>query len=121
MSQTSLPAHLIQGQRAENQALEYLQQQGLSLICRNFKCRFGELDLVMKEFKTLVIVEVRFRKNNTFGSAAESITPKKRVKIIRSTQVYLQQHPFEGAVRFDVVTLSPHEGLAWIKQAFQCP
>ena len=108
------------GQSAEQQAYVYLLKQGLKAMCRNFYCRWGELDLVMLDDKTLVIVEVRFRKNNRFGSAAESITPKKRAKIIRASQVYLMKYPFDGAVRFDVVTVSPSDGLVWIKHAFQC-
>lgn len=120
MNHKSLPAHLLCGQLAEQQALEYLLSQGLKHITQNFSSRYGELDLIMTEQKTLVIVEVRFRKNNHYGSAAESITPQKRAKIIRTTQLYLMKYPFDGSVRFDVVTLSPKEGLNWIKNAFQC-
>ena len=116
----SLPAHLLCGQSAEQQALKYLLSHGLKLVRQNFSGRYGELDLIMTDQKILVIVEVRFRKNNNYGSAAESITPKKRAKIIRTTQLYLMKHPFDGSVRFDVVTLSPKEGLNWIKNAFQC-
>ncbi len=116
----SLTPHLLCGQLAEQQALAYLLSQGLTFVDKNFNCRYGELDLIMTEQNTRVIVEVRFRKNNRFGSAAESITPKKRAKIIRASQIYLMKHPFDGAVRFDVVTSSPKEGLNWIKNAFQC-
>ena len=120
MSNKPLAEHLIRGQLAEQQAYEYLLTQGLTSVCRNFNCKQGELDLVMQDQQTLVIVEVRFRKNDRFGSALESITAKKQARIIKATEYYLATHPFNGAIRFDVVALSPKHGLNWIQNAFQC-
>lgn len=120
MQKKTLPEHLIQGQLAEQQAYEYLLSQGLKPVCRNFNCKQGELDLVMKDEQTLVIVEVRFRKNDRFGSALESITVKKQARIIRATEYYLATHPINCPIRFDVVALSPKHGLNWIQNAFQC-
>ena len=58
------------GQFYEQQALVFLQQQGLQLVQQNYSCRFGEIDLVMREQQTLVFVEVKFRRSNQFGGAA---------------------------------------------------
>ncbi|MDQ7090690.1 MAG: YraN family protein [Methylococcales bacterium] len=115
------PDHLIQGQIAEQQAYDYLLTQGLKLVCKNFNSRYGELDLIMKEGETLVIIEVRFRKNDHFGGALESITAKKKARIIKTTHYYLMTHPIDCPIRFDVITLSPKQGLNWIQNAFQCP
>jgi putative endonuclease len=116
----STPApHLQQGADAEQQAYDFLLQQGLKPVCRNFRCKRGELDLIMLDGEILVIVEVRFRKSNMFGSAIESVTAKKRAKIIYATQYYLSTHAVKNTVRFDVVAISAGNDLNWIKNAFQ--
>jgi putative endonuclease len=115
-----LPDHLVKGQSAEQHAYDYLLAQGLKPICRNFSCKLGELDLVMNDKGTLVIIEVRFRKNDNFGGALESITPKKQRRIIRATQYYLMTHTVNSPIRFDVVAISPKQGLKWVQNAFQC-
>lgn len=111
--------HLIQGTEAEQLAYDFLVSQGLKPVCRNFRCKQGELDLVMLDQKTLVIVEVRFRKSNAFGGAVASITAKKRAKIIAATQYYLSTQAIKNTVRFDVVAISGVSGLNWIQNAFQ--
>jgi putative endonuclease len=111
--------HLQRGADAEQQAYEFLIAQGLSPVCRNFRCKQGELDLVMLDQETLVIVEVRFRKSNRFGGAVESVTAAKRAKIIAATQYYLSEQAVDKTVRFDVVAISAGSGLNWIPNAFQ--
>jgi putative endonuclease len=110
--------HLLRGEQAEQQALAHLQQHGLQLVCRNFRCRYGELDLVMTDRDTLVIAEVRFRKNARYGSALESVTTAKQSRIIAATHVYLATHKSNCPLRFDVVALSGDGQLDWIKNAF---
>lgn len=111
--------HLIRGITAEEHAHCYLLDQGLQPVCRNFRSKFGELDLVMKEDQTLVIVEVRYRKTDRYGSALESITRQKQSRIIAATQHYLSRHQPACPVRFDVVALSGNGAIEWIKNAFQ--
>lgn len=115
----SAAPHLIRGADAEQQAYDFLVSQGLKPVCRNFRCKQGELDLVMLDQNTLVIVEVRFRKSNAFGGAVASITAKKRAKIIAATQYYLSSQTIKNTVRFDVVAISEGSGLNWIQNAFQ--
>ncbi len=110
--------HLQQGEAAEARALTHLTQQGLTLLQRNFRCKHGELDLIMLDNEDLVVVEVRFRKSDRYGSAAESVTVAKQSRIIAATHAYLAQQPQDRAIRFDVFALSGEGGINWIKNAF---
>ena len=116
----SKAAHLLKGDSAEQQARAYLQQQGLSWVCSNFRCKLGEIDLVMKDGAALVIVEVRFRKSEQFGGALASVTKQKQARIIAATQHYvIINHLSHSAIRFDVVAISGDSRINWIKNAFQ--
>jgi len=114
------------GQAAETQALEYLQGQGLQLLARNWRCKGGELDLVMFDADTVVFVEVRYRLHACFGGALESIDGRKQKRLVLAASLYLQKAPHWGnhPCRFDVVALqgSHHAGkpLQWLKNAFEC-
>lgn len=113
------PFHLVRGEHSEQLACDYLLQQGLQIKDRNFRCKYGELDLVMEESSTLVIVEVRFRKSDKYGGALESITRKKQSRIIAATQYYLMKNKLSNAIRFDVIALSNNTEINWIQNAFQ--
>ncbi len=112
------------GESWERYAEEYLSDMGLQSITRNFHCRLGELDLIMKEESTFVFVEVKYRKNSQFGGAISAITPSKQKKLIKTAYFYLQQQglsEYNTSCRFDVVTLegdSNHPQINWIKNAF---
>lgn len=105
------------GKEAENQAASFLQNQGLRLLERNYRCRMGEIDLIMEHGNTLVFVEVRLRRNGNFGGAAASITSHKQRKLIHAAQHYLQQHAKQPACRFDALLLDGNK-IDWIKDAF---
>ncbi len=111
--------HLWRGTDSEQRACSYLQTQGLVVVSRNYRCRYGEIDLIMREQHWLVIVEVRYRQSANFGSALESITAQKQSRIITTTQHYLAQHPHAGPIRFDVVAMSGENQIQWLKNAFQ--
>lgn len=111
----------LQGAQAENNAEQFLQQQGLVLQQKNFRCKAGEIDLIMRDQQYLVFIEVRLRSNRQFSSAAESVTWKKQQKIVRAAQLYLLQHKLldKARCRFDVVTFDRLSGQPqWIKDAF---
>lgn len=113
------PTNSIQkGQQYEDLALAYLRKQGLKLIARNYKCRWGELDLLMLEQSTLVIVEVRYRKNARYGSAGESVTANKQARIVAATKHYIMNHKINQPMRFDVLDITGDIQLDWIKNAF---
>ncbi|TEW51308.1 YraN family protein [Psychromonas algicola] len=108
------------GVKYEKQALAFLKQQGLLLVCQNFYCRFGEIDLIMSEQDTLIFIEVRYRKNQEYGGAEASITRQKQQKIIKTAKHYLSQLEYEPYCRFDVVTISEKTTQPqWIQDAFQ--
>lgn len=120
-------ARQISGQLAEDAALDYLQQRQLKLIERNFRCKSGEIDLIMSdntggvnhppELATLVFVEVRQRANQRHGGAAASVTAGKQRRLILAAQHFLQRYRQPPACRFDVVAIDG-DVTEWIKNAF---
>ncbi len=106
------------GAAAEQVAADYLIRQGLKLVARNFRCRGGEIDLVMRDGATLVFVEVRARARSDFGGAAESITATKQGRIILAARHYLARHPIDAPCRFDAVLLQAGR-LQWLQAAFE--
>jgi len=122
----NLAPHLRQGQAAEQQAKSYLEEQGLTTVCENFRCKSGEIDLIMQHADTLVFIEVRLRTNPHFGSGAETVGYSKQQKLIRAAAFYLQKHRLTDKVacRFDIISAarSPQGelfSLEWIQNAFQ--
>lgn len=111
------------GTQVEQEVCQYLQQQGLTLIRRNYHCRGGEIDLIMQHDEVLVFVEVRYRKSSRFGSAVESVNQSKQSRLIHAATHYLQRHPqHHDSCRFDVVGVSPStqgSQMNWIQNAFQ--
>ncbi len=109
------------GALAELWSTAYLQQQGLTLIEKNYRSRFGEIDLIMRDRKVLVFIEIRLRKNPAFGGAAASIDAHKQQRIIHTAQLYLATLKQIPACRFDVVLLDDTQGknVQWLKNAFE--
>ena len=106
------------GQSAESSAEAFLQTHGLKLVARNWRCRFGEIDLVMQDGPTLVFVEVRLRSRSDFGGAAASVTPAKQRKLLAAARQYLTTLKTLPPCRFDVVALTGTAPPDWIKSAF---
>lgn len=126
MSLMTKAKHLITGESAERQACQFLEREHYRLLKKNFRCKFGEIDLIMQNGQNLVFVEVRYRKHDNFGSGAESVTQSKQNKLINTAKYYLQKNPnaAQYACRFDVISMSPSESsnnseIDWIKDAFQ--
>jgi putative endonuclease len=105
------------GQAGEDAALAYLQQQGLVLVKRNFRCKGGEIDLIMRDGATLVFVEVRQRADSRHGGAAASVTPAKQGRLVLTAQVFLQRYRTLPACRFDVIAIDGG-AISWLKNAF---
>ena len=110
------------GRQAEALACRYLQQQGLRLISQNWRCRRGELDLVMLDGHTVVFVEVRYRRHTAWGGAIESIDWRKRQRLVIAAQLFLQRESrwANSPCRFDVIALGdqPARPPDWIRNAF---
>ena len=107
------------GLEAEKIAATFLVNHGLKLIAQNYHCKYGEIDLVMKDAKTLVFIEVRLRSNSQFGSAGASITAQKQQKLILTAQHYLQNHG-DCQCRFDAILMDKAEtsSIQWLRNAF---
>ena len=109
-----LPSAVSLGRDAEARALAFLEQQGLTLVEKNFRCRAGELDLIMRDGQALVFIEVRSRKNQHFGGAAASVGPVKQQRLWRTASFYLLKFPKPPVCRFDLVAIEGDD-LRWLK------
>jgi len=110
------------GPAAEKLAADFLQRNGLRLIESNFRCRAGEIDLILRDGDTIVFAEVRLRSNSAFGGAAASITPAKQARIVHAAQYFLQHaRSDQSPCRFDAVLLDSLDitRVEWIKNAFE--
>ena len=111
------------GLLGEELALAHLLANKLTLVQRNYRCKLGELDLVMLDGSTLVLVEVRYRSHKEFGGAAASITWEKQRKLVRAAEHLLMKRAElrRYAARFDVIAITTDADMTqveWIKSAF---
>lgn len=115
------------GLEAEKLAATFLTNHGLKLLTQNYHCRYGEIDLIMQDAKTLVFVEVKLRSSSHFGGAAASITPQKQQKLILAAQHYLQTQKIgDVSCRFDAILMHSKilkntdlQQIEWIRNAFE--
>ena len=114
--------HLEQGRRAERLACQFLTERGLRLVQPNYRCPFGEIDLIMEDNQCLIFVEVRYRSNARFGGALASIDQRKQDKLRATAEHYLQRcnQTTGRPCRFDVVVLESVRPptFEWIQDAF---
>jgi putative endonuclease len=101
-----------------------MERAGLKLVQRNFRTRFGELDLIMRDDTTLVFAEVRYRRDPRFGGGAASVGPGKRERLARAAQGFLQAHPALASLpcRFDVIAFdgdAEAPACDWQRAAFE--
>ena len=107
----------LSGFDAEQIAKRFLCEQSLRFMEQNFTCKVGEIDLIMQDKKQLVFVEVKYRKSNSYGAAAEQFTARKRRKLEKAINYYLLQkncNPFHTNFRIDVVAIDD-EQVNWLK------
>lgn len=93
------------GNKGEQLAVDYLEKKGYKIERRNFRTRFGELDIVCWDREILVFVEVKTKIGHDFGEPEEMINSSKLTKVKRMGEVYIQDKGFEGACRVDVVAV----------------
>ena len=114
---------LIVGRTGEDAAVQYLLQRGYCVLERNYRCRFGEIDLIARDGSTLSFIEVKTRRSRTFGPAAEAVTRTKQRHLVKASQMYMAQHgKHDDFCRFDVVTIDMNGQelqVELIKDAFQ--
>ena len=107
------------GRQGENAACDWLSKNGYEIIQRNYTSPHGEIDIIAEDEKYIVFVEVKYRKNSSFGAPEEAVTTAKQKKIIRGAKLFLYQnrYPTDTPCRFDVVSVYGDE-INWIKDAF---
>jgi putative endonuclease len=109
----------------ERAASDLLEQRGIDIIARGYRCRLGELDIVGVDGATLVVIEVRARASGARGSAVETVGARKQRRIVNATRHFLMRHPdwFARPIRFDVIAVdaidTAEPRMQWIKGAFQ--
>ncbi len=117
----------VSGDNAETLAQQWLVRRGLKPVTRNYRCKAGEIDLVMRDGETLVFVEVRYRRHQQFGGSLESVDHRKQRKLARAASHFLTgSKQFQHLpCRFDVMAASPAENdnrviaWQWVRNAFQ--
>lgn len=112
------------GARYEALALAHLERAGLALIARNYHCRYGEIDLVVRDGEVVVFVEVRYRSASAFGDGVDSVGAAKRAKLVRAAGAFLADHPrlAGAACRFDVLAVTGSAAapsIDWRRNAFE--
>lgn len=108
-------AHISAGKDAEQTAAAFLQNEGLQILARNYRCRRGEIDIVAEDGRTLVFVEVRRRKR--LSDAAESIDGRKRARLTAAALQYLSGGD-SRACRFDAILVDANNSVRWLRAAF---
>lgn len=106
------------GYAAEEMAASFLEEQGFTILARNYTIRGAEVDIIAREAETIVFVEVKQRKSSRYAAPRESVTLAKQRRISRAALVWLQREGLGDApVRFDIVEVLP-DGIALLRGAF---
>ena len=90
------------GDRGEAMAAEYLREHGYEILASQFRCRFGEIDLIAEKDGVLMFVEVKLRTNLQYGAPREYVTVKKQEKLRAAALLYLSERELDAPARFDV-------------------
>ena len=113
------------GRWGEEQAAEYLRRRRWAILACNWRCRFGEIDIIGRDGRTLCFVEVKLRRDDRHGRAAEFVDGRKQQRLRLAAQAYLERYPEDGPMRFDVVEIYAPQGTAtrrpritWLENAF---
>jgi putative endonuclease len=113
------------GDHAENLAFHYLKQRGLVPVQRNFSCRLGEIDLIMRDEHCLVVIEVRYRSGRSLVAAEQTIDRRKQAKLIRTAAMFLAWNERFATLpmRFDVIGVDVdadgNQSIRWLRDAFR--
>lgn len=115
-------AHLVSGKRAENLAASFLKKHGVKILSRNTAYPTGELDIVAEDHQSIIFVEVKYRRDASYGTASEMVSASKQKKLRNTALLWMQEHDpnMLKASRFDVIAISnkDHKQIDWIKNAF---
>ena len=108
------------GIQYEKKAAEYIKQQGFLILEQNFYSRFGEIDIVAKDGRYLVFIEVKYRRNASCGTPLEAVNAKKQKRICRTASYFCMRHGYGETTpcRFDVIAMMGEDEIVHIKNAF---
>jgi len=101
----------------EDAVCKYLENAGVEIIERNYRCSKGEIDIIGIQGEVLIFFEVKYRRNNEFGDALEAVDIKKQKRIINCANYYLAFKSSDKYIRFDVIGITG-EKIKWIQNAF---
>ena len=114
------------GAWGEAQAAEYLKKKRYKIVATGYRCRFGEIDLIVQNKTYLVFVEVKLRKSAAFAEAMEYVDSRKQDRIRSTALMYLSEHPTDLQPRFDVIEIYAPDGvnthrpeIHYLEDAFQ--
>ena len=99
------------GAFGEDAACAYLKRRGYRIVGRNYACRHGEIDIIARNRRYVVFVEVKLRRDDSHGQAAEFVTTAKQRRLIAAAALWLQQNPTGLQPRFDVIEIYAPQGL----------
>ncbi|MBQ3968601.1 MAG: YraN family protein [Lachnospiraceae bacterium] len=107
------------GSRYENEAAAFLENKGIKILDRNFRCRLGEIDIIARDSDCLCFVEVKYRKTTANGYPSEAVGPAKRKKIYQVAEVYMKKNGISlySKCRFDVISILGDK-ITYYKNAF---
>ncbi len=112
------------GLHYESLARDYLVRRGLKLVSENYRCRFGEIDLIMSDQESVCFIEVKYRKSQGYGGAISAIPRQKQRKIVKTALFFMAEHKSMAhrAMRFDALIIQQHfpgsSSVDWIRNAF---
>ena len=104
------------GNKGEKRAANFLSKKGYKLLAKNYRCKYGEIDIIMEQGETLVFIEVKARSSAKYGLGYESVTASKQEKLLKTAQTYMVEKG-ERPARFDVVSIDGDE-ITHIENAF---
>ncbi len=108
---------ILSGKDGEEKACNYLKSKKYKILEKNYRCLYGEIDIIAKYNNTLVIIEVKYRKSAKFGKGYEAVNYTKQQKIIKTLQYYINEKNVKMPVRFDVISIDDNE-ITHIENAF---
>lgn len=96
------------GKKQEERVAFYLEQEGFDILCLNYRCRFGEIDIIAKDQEYLVFIEVKYRSGTKFGIPEEAVNMSKQIRICRTASYYLakEYQCVDCPIRFDVASVT---------------
>ncbi len=108
---------ILSGKDGEEKACDFIKKKGFKILERNYRCLFGEIDIIAKHKSILIFIEVKYRKTDKFGKGYESVTYQKQQKIIKTATNYISENNLKMVARFDVISIDNDE-ILHIQNAF---